>query len=175
MGYNHTNDFDQLSYMIFLIIKFTRYPRNVKIQKIIFIYEEEFNKGFFRFGEDNYGPFSEEVANAINILVANGYIKDMETKYNVTDKGEKIFEKLCAKSYSNFDVKYFKILLNLFSDWDSNELIKFVYNKYPEYTGRSIIIDKLSYEESDYEEINNKYSELEAIKNDWKEFTKQNN
>ena len=163
-----TKNIDIIAWMVIEIIKQTKYPKNLKIQKLIYIYEQEIGKGLFRkdFKSNMFGPYSEGVFDVIDILIANKYIKENKFQYIVTQKSKKLCDDIMGvKEFSeNVNVEYFYEILKVFKEITSKMVVKYVYNQYKEHLGKSIIIGGIEYKEEDYEWIRIAKNRLNDIK-----------
>ena len=154
--------------MILKIIRESNYSRNLKIQKLIYIYQEELQKNLFKvdFTSFKYGPYSSDIYKVIDIMISNEFIVDRMDRYIVTDKGTELFSKINTKiiDNKNIDYEYFEEIIKCFVDATSDKVLKYVYNNYDKHLDRSIIADKLIYTRGDYDWIKNTRESIEKIK-----------
>jgi len=166
---------DIISFMVLQIIKKTRWVKNIKIQKIIYIYEEEIRKGLFRTDLDDlkiefraykYGPFSDTVLEIINFLILMKIIKEDVTSYIITKKGAELLSLLDSKIENSIWYDYFLELLEVFKDTNSDQLLKFVYKKYEgkEILSKSTIVNNIIYSGEDNERVRETSNNIEEIK-----------
>jgi len=137
-----------------------------KIQKIIFLYEEELhkklnfhktltaNESLFNFTAYNYGPFSKKMVLFINALYKLKYIEifDTNTKnhddeliegYKITELGK---EYLKSKIFDFIDEIKFETISqfkNKYNSMGHNELLRYVYTQYEESTENSLIKNQI--------------------------------
>ena len=148
---------DILAWMIIRIIKKTENAKNLKIQKLIYIYNQEVDTGLFRteFVSHNFGPYSSEVYEVLDILLANKFIIEKKYGYDNTEKSIQLCKKIESTiSFGNdVDVEYFTTIIQHFVHENSDKMIKYVYDVYKEHLEKSIIIEGIEYKEADYEWI----------------------
>lgn len=125
-----------------------------RFQKLVFLAQEETNlDDIFEFEPDKYGPFSAELAQTLDVLEQNGFIKkDVETNisgqerydYRLTPRGHN------AASNMVDDQKYEKLLeegkkiKERHNRKSLDTLLKYVYRKYPDMTKETELdLDKL--------------------------------
>jgi uncharacterized protein YwgA len=121
-----------------------------KLQKLVFLIEKElnFNLGY-EFIPYYFGPFSKELQDDVYRLKNLGYVEVKEEAvedfvsgaiigfkkvYKISDKVTFDFSSL-DKNFVEFVVTHLKIPLD--------DLLKYVYVKYPEYTVNSVIKDRI--------------------------------
>ena len=132
----------------------------LRLQKLIFLLQKEIIEpgllsiiqGSYDFRPYNYGPFSEEVIDDIEFLKDLGLVEVAEKNgsevYKLTNKGKQLFEKILStfKNDAQFR-KAFEKITELKKRWVKEELeklLKYVYERYPEYTEKSMIKHLLS-------------------------------
>ncbi|MFH1972647.1 MAG: hypothetical protein ABIJ18_04180 [archaeon] len=117
------------------------------LQKFFYLLNREVFKGhLFSYDLYKYGPFSEQINTQLTELEIEGLVEEkaLLTKglhtaytYKLTKKGQKyasnIFIKLPNKTRDEL-VNY----TNKFKQYSPTELLRFVYEKYPEVTKNSI-------------------------------------
>ena len=138
-----------------------------RLQKLVFLYEKEFPyklhqdrpSGLFNYFAYDYGPFSKDLYKHIKNLKAldmtlvenekelDQYADtiDRETEYSITQDGiECVVEELIQKGrIDEFEMEAMDKFKRDYNDMELNKLVKFVYEKYPEYTKNSKIKDKV--------------------------------
>lgn len=123
-----------------------------KMEKLPFLLEKEFSVQLgYNYCPMDYGPYSIELLNEINILQTNGYIsiydelvpikekgtsKTVERRtYCLTEKGrektKKIFNELDQKTRDSVEK------IRHYNDMSLSELLDYVHTKYPEYKKNS--------------------------------------
>jgi len=135
-----------------------------RLDKIIFLVQKKLELNIYNFIEYDYGPWSSEIQSDIRLLGEGGLVKIVEDKllisvevidrtdkdeivntieiYSLTPGGEKIAKEIFDKLNNNEK----KILLEIkyeFNKIPLTDLIKYVYEKYPEMTTKSKILDKI--------------------------------
>jgi DNA-binding PadR family transcriptional regulator len=154
---------DRRTDVVFILFHHAESIRGItKLQKLLFLIEEEteFFEEYgdeiaFEFGAHKMGPFSEHVyeelrflqqLNAIETEPMEGEDDDPDALTNkvftITPKGEKI----AAELASQLDEEYNEELAELVAEYNPmelTELLRRVYNEYPDYTTESEIKDEL--------------------------------
>ncbi|OIB58044.1 type II toxin-antitoxin system antitoxin SocA domain-containing protein [Natrialba sp. SSL1] len=138
-----------------------------RLQKLFFLIQEEtefsdiHEKATFEFEAYDYGPFSEEIYNAIEFLLAVDAIEmvspdsevdeirdnEDQSQYSgkqfvMTEKGHKITKKLEEAMDDSVESEIDEIIEE-YSNLELDELLEYVYNQYPEYTKNSKIKDEV--------------------------------
>jgi DNA-binding HxlR family transcriptional regulator/uncharacterized protein YwgA len=125
---------------------------STKMEKLPFLLEKEFDvKLGYHYNPMDYGPYSIELLNEINILQMKGYISVREevvpikekgtTKaverrtYCLTDKGKEKNNKMLQELNQNIRDSIEKI--RKYNDMNLNDLLDYVHTKYPEYKKKS--------------------------------------
>lgn len=139
-----------------------------RLQKMIFLYEKECHKSInqhrepnlfdFDFFPHHYGPFSKELYKHLKNLKTFGMITieneshtedenfiEKETQYCIAQEGiatihEEIFQ---TQRINKIEMEILDSFKKEYNGMNLNELIKLVYEKYPEYTNNSKIKDKV--------------------------------
>lgn len=144
-----------------------------RLEKLIFLLERETAVGEqltenSEFVSHNFGPFSEKVYQAVEVLVAAGLLQDSAELSSSTEDSweiEEIVGTRQANPYAtrNFDLtergrRYYAALIQdlpkgtetILSDFKGRfgtrplrQLIRYVYKKYPAYTEKSLIRDEI--------------------------------
>lgn len=159
--------------MLLLIIyadKQSKIIGRTRLQKIIFLYEKECQKHLnqirepnlfdsdFNFYAHHYGPFSKDLYKYLKNLKTFGMITienenniedenivEKETQYYITEEGiatvhEEIFQ---IQKFNQIEMDILDAFKKEYNNMNLNDLIKFVYDKYPDYTNNSKIKDKV--------------------------------
>jgi len=121
-----------------------------RLQKVLFLLQEEADLCKFNFIPYRFGPYSYEVTNLVNSLLSRNILKKkyvtvfdflqenpMEIIY-LTNKGHAEVKKIIEK-VDNITLLKMRFLVRKFSSIPLTYLIAYVYAKYPEYTTLSEI------------------------------------
>jgi len=118
-----------------------------KLQKIFFILEKEKNVNLgLDFKPYLFGPYSQKLQNSLYRLVDKGLVKinyDDVKNLAGTTVGYKESYELLEK---DIKINVSEEVLSFFRQWvkkDRNEILEYVYQKYPEYSEYSLIKDRL--------------------------------
>lgn len=144
-----------------------------RLEKLVFLLERETEVGSLlteatEFEENKFGPFSSKIYQSINLLAAYGLLEDsaelssspedtweveevVGTKQAVpfatrnlelTNKGKKYYKSLISELPSSTEstLADFK---RQFADLPLRQLIRYVYKRYSEFTGKSEIKDEM--------------------------------
>ena len=117
-------------------------------QKLFFLIENELFKNLkFDFIKYHYGPFSRELNNLINNMVAEGIIEEhinvtkgmnIGHSYELTPDAEHILKKILI-NYDGNRIQKLKKFCEVYKHYTPSELLKLVYLKYPEWTKNSLL------------------------------------
>jgi uncharacterized protein YwgA len=117
------------------------------LQKFLYLLNrEKFKEKLFKFSPYRYGPFSSELSNLMIDLESIGLIeeksektKGLETAYRyiLTEKGKNIAGKIFEDDLTAEERKELIEYTNKFKRHSATELLKYVYQQYPEETERS--------------------------------------
>lgn len=122
-----------------------------RIQKTVFLLQQELGVGSFAFVPSKYGPWSKELADALHELESLGmlYIDREETaEGSVTvyradkrflDEGRAKFREL-LKLNTALAIKLYRYT-RIYTSLPLTYLLAYIYRKYPEYTIRSIVAE----------------------------------
>jgi len=118
----------------------------IKLQKIFFLLEKEKNINLgLDFKPYLFGPYSEKLQDALYELANKGLVKiNYEDVKNLA--GVTIGYKESYELAENIKIDVSEDILTFFRQWvkkSRNEILKYVYEKYPEYSEYSIIKDKI--------------------------------
>ena len=117
------------------------------LQKFLFLLNSEmYNGDVFKFRKYKYGPFCDDIINAVTELDEKHIINEKPVltrgfktgyKYSLTYKGKKIakdiFENKLSKKEKDVLIQY----KNKFGHYSPTELLKYVYQKFPMYIENS--------------------------------------
>ena len=129
-----------------------RYPINgiTRFEKLVFLTQKEVLdksdsvKVKFDFGPDRFGPLSMEIYDELDFLKSVGMIKEGEKKkYEITDKGVQFLEKKTFERVSEDMRKRISNIKETHDKEELNDLLKYVYTEYPEFTVKSEILGKV--------------------------------
>jgi len=117
-----------------------------KLQKIFFILEKEKNISLgLDFKPYLFGPYSEKLQDSLYELVDKGLVKinydDVKNLAGVTVGYKESYE-----LEKDIKINVSEEVLSFFRQWvkkDRNEILEYVYEKYPEYSEYSLIKDRL--------------------------------
>ncbi len=133
--------------LILLLINQLEYVRGkTRLQKLLFLLTSKFNlKNNLNFQPNRYGPFSSNLNEEIKNLMDQGLIKetnDRESKelgylYTINDQKQEEINKKIAKMDSSVINKLHEIVEE-FGKMPLNKLLKYVYQRYPEFTTKSL-------------------------------------
>jgi len=154
---------DSLILLLYVGKKYNEYKINPKknyipgitfYQKLMFLFFMEIaqkykipteNPGFYGY---KYGPFSDTIDMAIELMIDNNIIKTIGKKssnnerFYLTEKGEKIGE----DSYTKLSEEQKEAILQFRLYWDEKKLVglmKYVYSNYDSFTKQSVILKEL--------------------------------
>lgn len=159
-----------------------------KLTKMIFLFEKEIYKKFFKeieitnlpnFEPYYFGPFSKDVFDDLKFFISIGLIntsktdiqvastdkfeseaiideenmgewvnatfnsnEEVELKYFLSKKGEQYVEEKLWSHFSEQQQKNLQLFKAKINTITLDALLRYVYNKYPEYTTKSIIANK---------------------------------
>lgn len=118
----------------------------IQIMKSLFLFKMELklsDEEFYKFEPYLYGPCSFEVYSDLDSLKIQGLV-DSETSvwgwkhYRLTKKGSEIAKENIKRMDKNM-LKQLRIIKNNVMSKSFIELLKYIYDKYPEYAKNSII------------------------------------
>lgn len=139
-----------------------------RLQKLLFVIEKQLAPDPSRFYANNYGPFDEQVNDVADALQVKGLLRgatrakstppsvddmmasvlrhagprDEPETYALTPEGRAAAEQL--RRSSGAYARLAERIRQLREEWDRPDLIERVYEAFPEYTGRSVIKEKVS-------------------------------
>ncbi|ELY31092.1 PadR family transcriptional regulator [Halogeometricum borinquense] len=128
-----------------------------RFQKLAFLTQKEKDiSELHEFKSDKYGPFSPSLAGSIKTLENKGIIeRRTETTvsgnekyiYSLTDEGRRVVKSLINDENRDVDhvLKAAESIKKRYQDTPLDRLLRYVYQKYPDYTEKSEldIVDKI--------------------------------
>ena len=131
------------------------YGRTLLVKEIFLTIQEVLTKHSIKFQDPvfvpyKYGPYSFNLIDAVESMAMRGYIvrkgkrgtrKEM---FCLTDKGREVYKKLKDKISKRYP-EFLKDLKEKRIGWDelgTEGILRYVYQKYPNYTERSKILEK---------------------------------
>lgn len=116
-----------------------------RFEKLVFLTQKEIlDKWEFDFEPDRFGPLATEIYDEIDFLKSIEMIKEgIGKKYEITDKGKRFLEK---KTYERVHEDLRKRISDLKEKHGRkklDDLLRYVYSNYPEFTVKSEIRDKV--------------------------------
>ncbi len=121
-----------------------------RFEKLVFLIQKEVLdksdniKIKFDFGPDRFGPFSMQVYDELDFLKSVGMIKDEDRKkFEITDKGVRFLEKKTFERVNEDTRKRISNIKETHGKEELNDLLKYVYITYPDFTINSEILDKV--------------------------------
>lgn len=129
-----------------------RYPivGITRFEKLVFLTQKEvLDKSNivtvkFDFGPDRFGPLSMEIYDELGFLKSVGMIEEgVGKKYEITDKGIRFLEKKTFERVSEDMRKRISNIKETHGKEELNDLLKYVYTTYPDFTVKSEILGKV--------------------------------
>ncbi|MDV3293514.1 MAG: hypothetical protein LYZ70_04525 [Nitrososphaerales archaeon] len=120
-----------------------------KFEKLLFLTKEEVLKkgkeevSEFRFEPDRFGPLAVELYDELEYLESSGLMSRDGNRFKITDLGKRYFE---SKTKPRVPSKVVQKIQEVKKRWDREDLgnlLRYVYQKYPDYTVNSEIRDKV--------------------------------
>ena len=121
-----------------------------KFEKLVFLTQMEILNNWddvkmkFNFEPDRFGPFATEIYDEIDFLKSVGMINEgSRKKYEISDKGKRFLE---MKTYGRVHEDIRKRISDLKEKHGReklDDLLRYVYSNYPEFTVKSEIRDKV--------------------------------
>ena len=122
-----------------------------RFQKLLFLAQKQYRKKWYFFVPYNYGPYSPELQKDVEFLIDHDLIKETFEpisegrtlyRYYLSNEGHVFIDKILNdyrhREQVNNIINIFSKLNKKYHDYTMDRLINLVYNKYPEYTGRSV-------------------------------------
>ena len=98
----------------------------------------------FDFGPDRFGPLSMEIYDELDFLKSVGMITEGNgKKYEITDKGVRFLEKKTFGRVNEDMRKHIFKIKEIHGKEELNDLLKYVYTNYPDFTVKSEILGKV--------------------------------
>jgi uncharacterized protein YwgA len=138
-----------------------------RLQKLLFVIEQKLasESNFYAF---NYGPFNEEVNDAVHALQLAGLLQDAQStaseppsfaemmatvsersgprdqvaEFELSERGHEAAEKLC-KTSSAYEQLY-RYVRSLREEWDTPDLLERVYETWPKFAEKSHIREEVA-------------------------------
>lgn len=132
-------------------LKFGGTIKITKFTKIAFeaekkAFEPILSEPLLSFKADNFGPFTEEIYDNFGFLqnldlveIAKG--KNV-TEISITDKGVELFNERVSKEIPGEILKMIEIIVEDYGSLSHDELLRRVYNEYPEYAEKSLVRER---------------------------------
>jgi len=129
-----------------------RYPivGITRFEKLVFLTQKEvldkskITTVKFDFGPDRFGPLSMEIYDELDFLKSVGMIEErIGKKYEITDKGTRFLEKKTFERVSEDMRKRISVIKETHGKEELNDLLKYVYTNYPDFTVKSEILGKI--------------------------------
>lgn len=125
---------------------------NTRFEKLIFLTQKEIIDKWeiimsspFNYQSDRFGPMATEMYDEIVYLKENGMLEEIgKNHYKITEKGKRFVEKVLINN--RIPQKIVDAIDAKKRAYDRTELIsllRYVYEKYPDYTEKSEIRDKV--------------------------------
>ena len=121
----------------------------VRFIKEFFVFAKKYNEELYQAAEFfayYFGPYSVRLAFRINKLKSQGYIKpiykNMDWYYSLSDEGLKL-ARILANQVEQSTLEKMAQIKSENRDLNIKNLLKEIYINYPEFTGRSLIKDKI--------------------------------
>ena len=129
-----------------------RYPITgiTRFEKLVFLTQKEvIDKSNIRtvkfdFGPDRFGPLSMEIYDEIDFLKSVGMISEGDgKKYEITDKGIRFLENKTFQRVNEDMRKHISDIKEKHGKEELNDLLKYVYTNYPDFTVKSSILGRI--------------------------------
>lgn len=132
-------------FLILQTIKELAEPLTTRIQKTLVIFTEEYDQNAFIYVPNNFGPNSFDLQDGIDFLKNNNFISENRTNiysvFKLTEKGMNIFEKIKSGKKYQHESEILSQLIWYVNNEFKERLTDYVYEYYPKYTIKSLIID----------------------------------
>lgn len=124
---------------------------NTRFEKLIFLTQKEIIDKWdiimsspFNYQADRFGPMATEMYDEIAYLKENGMLEEFgKNQYRITEKGKRFVEKIIAKRVPQKIIEAIDAKKRAYDRTDLINLLRYVYEKYPDYTEKSEIRDKV--------------------------------
>jgi hypothetical protein len=121
-----------------------------RFEKLVFLTKEEvLKKGKeevpeFTFEPDRFGPLAVELYDELDFLKSCGFVSPTpQNGFAITESGKRYFESKVKARISPKIVEKIEQLKERWAKQDLSDLLRYVYQKYPDYTVNSEIRDKI--------------------------------
>ncbi len=121
-----------------------------RFEKLIFLTQKEvLDKSNnitikFDFGPDRFGPLSMELYDELDFLKSVGMItEESGKKYKITDKGIRFLKRKTFERVSKDMRNHISNVKETHGKEELNDLLKYVYTNYPDFTVKSEILGKV--------------------------------
>ncbi len=130
----------------------------LKLMKLVFLLDKEenireYSKSFYEFESLNYGPFSKELLQDLDVLVQEGLVEEKSQEvntpigsimrrsdYELTEKGIELVETIAGDASIIEKITRIK---KKYNRMDTEKILTYVYTKYPEFAKNSKIVDNI--------------------------------
>lgn len=124
---------------------------NTRFEKLIFLTQKEIIDKWnvimsspFNYESDRFGPMATEMYDEIAYLKENGMLEEIgKNHYKITDKGKRFVEKILFKRVPEKIIQAIDEKKRTYDRTELINLLRYVYEKYPDYTEKSEIRDKV--------------------------------
>lgn len=124
---------------------------NTRFEKLIFLAQKEIIDKWdiimsspFNYQADRFGPMATEMYDEIAYLKENGMLEEFgKNQYRITEKGKRFVEKIIAKRVPQKIIEAIDAKKRAYDRTDLINLLRYVYEKFPDYTEKSEIRDKV--------------------------------
>ncbi|MFD1687530.1 hypothetical protein [Halobellus litoreus] len=131
-----------------------------RFQKLVFLAQREGGlESKYDFHAEKFGPYSYDLADDLKYFIESGYVeRKVETNevgherhtFRLTDEGYKVARKMAQKNRYEPIFDIVNEVKSKFNDWNLEELLRYVYRKYPELaTATDLDTDRLFDPDSD--------------------------
>ena len=97
----------------------------------------------FDFVAHRYGPFTHDIYDEIEFLKSVGMANDHDNTYSITEKGSRFVEQRLRRRVLPEQVERIGAVKARHCDEDLDDLLHYVYTKYPAFTVKSEILDRV--------------------------------
>lgn len=120
-----------------------------RFEKLVFLTQMEILNKWdnvkikFNFEPDRFGPLATEIYDEIDFLKSVKMIKETVGKYEITDKGKRFLEKKTYERVHEDLIKHISDLKEKHGREKLDDLLRYVYSNYPDFTIKSQIRDRV--------------------------------
>jgi len=131
--------------------KFRERVKITKLAKLVFevdkkVMEPILTKPVLSFKADNFGPFTKEIYDILCTFQNLDLIKIENTgdkmEITVTEDGLRVFKERVEKELPKEVMKLIEIIIERYGSLSLDELLRRVYNEYPEFAEKSLVKEK---------------------------------